>query len=123
MNYNYNFSNNVQLKNENITPLSYNLGNIENKNPIMNYNYKNNLTGLNLANYSGSPLLNNNIINGNNQNYLRDKDPNKFHIRNLSHNIISHRNDSYFVQRNGDQNKREEYRKENFHRSPNYCKN
>jgi hypothetical protein len=109
---NYSNNNNVQNKIENSKPQNFTRINIDDKYSMLNNNSNNNLSGLNSPVFQGSRGQVNN-----NQNSYRD--PNKFHIKLLGHDIISHKNDSYFLNRHGDQFKREEYRKEDFQR-PNY---
>jgi hypothetical protein len=104
-----NYNNNMQIKNENTKPQNFTKLNIDDK---YSMNNNSNINGLNSPVFQGSKGQINNL-----QNSFRD--PNKFHIKLLGHDIISHKNDSYYLNRHGDQFKREEYRKEDFKR-PNH---
>ena len=88
----------------------------------------NNQVNNNMQNYNNNMQMkkdNENLYSGyNSPNTMRNdqisyKDPNKFHLRNLSHDIISHKNNTYFTNLNGNHWQRDEYKKENFVRSPN----
>jgi hypothetical protein len=90
-------------RNNHMSNISYNIQNNNLNNPLSS----NNLPG-HLKSSSFNPNLNN------------------FHVHNLKHNIITNRNNSYYVNKNGNHIRKQEYRQEDFIQpiteSNRYCK-
>ena len=143
-NMNMNSMNNQQMPtmpNNNMPPMAMSMPMPNNNMPQMN---RNNMTPMNnhmptMPN-SMLPQMNNNIQNnlpntfhhsinnlpGHIRNIPNYSNPNDFHIQNLKHNIITNNNQSYFVNKDGNHIRKEEYRRENFLKpleSSRYCKN
>lgn len=120
-----NMNNIIPIKNENENTLNYSMRNMDSKNLMINSNLNNEKNNeMNSPNTMKDMQSNQNIHNMQNQHYPI-RDPNKFHLRNLSHDIISHKNNTYFLNNNGNHFQKEAYRREDFagHYNPNtFCK-
>jgi hypothetical protein len=125
-NINGNYQMNFQQNQNQVNPILPNIN--SNILPIFSTPRNNHMSSIsyNMQNNNlNSPHSINNLP-GHLRNISINPNPNNFHIQNLKHNIITNRNNSYYVNKNGNHIRKQEYRQEDFIQpiteSNRYCK-